>query len=221
MNFVNNLKSTGSTIISTWGNGFVSDRYLTKRGIENISEIKLKLVPEKSRVTQISTFGLDTSIWHRLSTAMTGSVSDALGSTNHTPSFTFGPTFAIADDSANVLSEFKDDRGPSVVLKDLDTWQSVYSCSPVMNPDLIRKILVKRGLHTYLNSNDICYINESFIRIQTLNAGIRELTLPTHESLYEVFRDQELTKAMHHRLDLTENKTYLFYRGSKSSWNNL
>jgi len=79
----------------------------------------------------------------------------------------------------------------------------------------------KSGTHRFLDSNDLVYINDSFIGIHTLQDGVRHLNLPQESALYEVFRNQELKQSKIHDIELQGKKTYLFFRGARNTWESL
>ena len=105
-----------------------------------------------------------------------------------------------------------------MAIKDFPDWTSFYSGSPIVNPEVLRELTHRAKVHNYLQENDLSFINESFIAIHTLEAGVRTIELPEEQHLYEVFRDQELMRMKTHYIELKGKKTYLFFRGSKKVW---
>jgi len=127
------------------------------------------------------------------------------------------PMFVVDDDDAQILARYESGEG-AIAMKILPDWNSIYSASPVLDPVLLRTAARQSGAHIYLDSDDILFVNDSFIAIHTMRDGVRTLNLPEYQPLYEVFRDQSLATAESHNIDLKDRRTYLFYRGTREAW---
>ena len=127
------------------------------------------------------------------------------------------PMFVVDDNDAQILARHESGEA-AIAMKILPDWNSIYSASPVLDPVLLRTAARQSGAHIYLDSDDILFVNDSFIAIYTMRDGVRALNLPASQPLYEVFRDQILATAESHNIDLKDRRTYLFYRGTKEAW---
>ena len=127
------------------------------------------------------------------------------------------PMFVVDDDDAQILARHESGEG-AIAMKILPEWNSIYSASPVLDPVLLRAAARQSGAHVYLDTDDILFVNDSFIAICTMRDGVRTLNLPESQPLYEVFRDQSLTASESHNIDVKDRRTYLFYRGTKDAW---
>ncbi|GEM_PF-1683919 len=127
------------------------------------------------------------------------------------------PMFVVDDDDAQILARHESGEG-AIAMKILPDWNSIYSASPVLDPVLLRTAARQSGAHIYLDSDDILFVNDSFIAIYTMRDGVRALNLPESQPLYEIFRDQSLATSESHNIDVKDRRTYLFYRGTKEAW---
>ena len=219
-NLINQSKHGGRYIVSTWANGFVTDRYLSPVGMEKITGIPIRMSPKRTQ--------FNSKVQPELEKFLSADIkSSSIGwlyvHRQPTPSSnnTFGPTFHIDVDQAPILAKYTDGGSASLAIKDFADWTSIYSASPIIYPEIMREILRRSQAHIYLDSNDLVYINDSFIGIHTLESGIKKLHLPEASPLYEVFREYEVIKSKIHRLKLEGKRTYLFYRGDKKTWDSL
>ena len=213
-------KNKNRYLISTWANGFVTDRYLTTLGIERITGIGTRAVPKRVSFNSTVSPGLEEFIDRSIS----GSSIGWLGSLREPQRYdqpTFGPCFQVNDDKSVTLATYTDTGKASMAAKRFADWTSIYSASPVINPEIMKEFMRKSGVHIYLDTNDLIYVNDSFIGIYPFNEGDRELNLPEASALYEVFRGQELKKNKTHRIRLQGKKTYLFFRGDRITWESL
>ena len=213
-------KSRNRTLISIWANGFVSKKFLSINGAEEFTNIPIRMVNKKARFNFSVRPELEELLNRRLPLNFLGPVytpREPIRSKN----IGFGPTFIIDDDKSKILCDHEGGIGPAMAMKENEGWKSLYSASPLIHPEILRKLMSQSGVHLYLNSNDISYINDSFISLHTLTEGTRELVLQESEQLYEVFRGQELKARKVHRIELKGKSTYLFFRGGKDTWEKL
>ena len=217
---IDDCKNGNRYLISIWANGFVTDRYLSIQGTKRIAGMSLRMLPKRTRFNSNVAPELETFLNRPVKSSSIGWLHVFRERENlHVP--LLGPTFHVDDIKATTLANYIDDNRISMALKHHSDWTSVYSASPVIYPEIMREILRKSKVHIYLDSNDLVYINNSFIGIHTLSEGVRQLNLPEESALYEIFTKHELKRYKTHTLKLEGKKTYLFYRGDKTSWDSL
>ncbi len=135
-------------------------------------------------------------------------------------SLQFGPLFTIRDPEAVILADYADVPEPAMAMREHAGWTAFYSASPWLNPEVMRALARRAGVHLYAEQNDLLMVNDTFILLHTESEGVRTLTLPRSESLYELFSRRQLDPAEVHHLQLQGGTSYLFYRGSWADWLN-
>ncbi len=216
---INGCKKGNRTLINLWANGFMSDKYLSVKGVESVSNITLKISASEKR------FFLKP---HRnLRDFLDRNITDEIGwpyafrDPERSMKITFSPMFEVVDDDATILATFSDGGGSAMALKTFPEWRSFYSGSPFVNPEIMRQLVKESGVHVYSDSNDLYFINNNFIGIHTLEDGMRTIELPVESTLFELFRNQEIPSQKTHYLEMEGAQTYLFFIGNKETWDSL
>ena len=210
-------KSDERTLIWVWADGCAGGDGTAPDGLRRASGIDITRRPEAVR------FQLDAESV-LLAYLGTDGVAGYLGwqYAHREPrrcfAITFGPKFTVTDEAATVLARYAEGGEAALAMRRFEGWTSIYSASPVLNPELLRAAAKDSGAHVYLESNDISFINASLIGFHTTGSGSRVIRLPYVQALYELFRDQELPRALTHRIEIKGSKTYLFFRGTKEEW---
>ena len=217
---IDSCKNDGRFIVSLWGNGFVTERYLTSLGHERVYGIGLQTLPNNIPLHLTLRQELERFMNRGMEATNIGWLY-TFREPKHYIQKKFGPVFEVVDKKATILADYADGYGGGMAVRSFPDWTSFYSGSPIVNPEIMRELMRKSGIHLYLENNDLVYINDSFIGIHSLTDGLRQLNLPIATTLYEVFRDQELKKNKIHNIKLRGKKTYLFFRGDKKSWDSL
>ncbi len=216
---INDFKNRNRTLITLWADGFISDKYLSVKGVESISNIALKMNPYEKR------FFLKPH--DNLREFLDRNITDNIGwpyafrEPTRSMKVKFSPTFEVIDDDATILATFLDGGESAMALKIFPEWRSFYSGSPFVNPEIMRQLVRNSGVHVYSNSNDLYFINSNFIGIHTLENGMRTIKLPVESKLFELFRKQEIPSQKTHYLEMEGAQTYLFFIGDKDVWDGL
>ena len=163
-------KNGNRYLLSMWANGFVTNRYLSTLGAQRITEMSVGMLPKRTRFNSYVAPELATFLNRPIKSSSIGWLHVFRERKNpHIP--LFGPTFHVDDIKATTLASYIDGNHPSMALRHHSDWISVYSASPVIYPEIMREILRKSKVHIYLDTNDLIYINDSFIGIHTLGGG--------------------------------------------------
>lgn len=100
--------------------------------------------------------------------------------------------FYIDDDRAIVLGRHPKTKDTTFAMKDMGTWKSIYSITPVLSPDIYRAIAQKAGVHLFNEANDTFYANASYICLHAREAGERNISLPYSADVYDAMTDLRL-----------------------------
>ena len=140
-------------------------------------------------------------------------------------SYTYAPSFTVTDPQTRSLAWYtpmgSSENDVGIALKQTAQGTTIYSASPNLAPELLRCALRLTGAFEYTDTDDICYINQSFIGFHARQTHMIHLRLRHPASLYDVFRDQELPAAAAFTLPVERGQTYLFFQGSRAAWQKL
>jgi len=134
----------------------------------------------------------------------------------------YPPNLEVADLDAEKWGTDEGGRAALLAIKQHGNWTSVYSASPILVPDLLRIILRKANVTPVLQSDDALYLNQSFVGVHTrpeTKSITLQFSVPT--ALYEIFSGKEFPPAVQHRIEVNGSSTYLYYRGTKTQWEQL
>ncbi len=137
------------------------------------------------------------------------------------PDITYAPSFKITDTKATPIARFTGSSDVGIASKQAPTWASIYTASGNFSPSLLRYALRRAGGFEYVDTDDICYVNNTFVGLHTKRTGIIHISLPKPSSLYDVFGDKEYAAVPRHAVSVEKMSTYLFYRGTKAQWQAL
>ena len=90
--------------------------------------------------------------------------------------YTFGPVFSVDDPKVQVLGEAG--GKPSLVVRDLKNWRSVYSLMP-LTKELLQGLCDYSDVHVYGRRFDLLTANRSLLMLHTTTGGSQTITLPT------------------------------------------
>jgi len=103
------------------------------------------------------------------------------------PGWSVGPVFSVEDPNARVLG--RTGRCPSLAVKELGNWRSVYSLLPLTR-ELLAGLCRYAGVHVYSETFDPFFANKSFVMIHTASAGAKRIVLPGRYDVTEVLSGQ-------------------------------
>ena len=215
------LKANGAVGIFLWADGVID-----AAGKFNPAAMSQLVGMRIGASRKARNWKMDASQWFRDETGLADNA--AFGVLEHYEDYdrdaankVFSPSFTVEDPLARVMATFPDTGQSGVALKQQNGWTSIYSVSANVHPSIIRYALKITGGFQYTSTEDLCYINHSFVGFHTQQDGQISLQLPAETALYDVYNDQELPRSREFSLTVEKMKTYLFFRGSKQQWASL
>ncbi len=143
----------------------------------------------------------------------------------NTPTQIFSPSFVVDDSSATPMATYVgangDPGGVGIARKDMGTWLSIYTASAIVPPAIIRYAASRAGAFEYVESEDNCYVDNSFVGLNVKTTGNVTLHLPARSALYDLFNDVEYPANTTFSIPVAAGNTYLFFRGDKAAWQAL
>jgi hypothetical protein len=107
------------------------------------------------------------------------------------------PRFIPIDTECEVWGRYNDTNGPSLVIKKMKDWKSVYSATGNLPWAIINQIYKEAGVFLYCANGDNLMVNESWLGIHTTQAGTKHIDLPKRSCVYDVIHDQLIGKDIH------------------------
>jgi hypothetical protein len=108
------------------------------------------------------------------------------------PETAVGPAFYADDAQAVVLGLAQSTGKPGLVLKEFETWRSIYSAAPVLSWQLLRNIARYAGVHLYSEQGDMLWANRVFLAVYSQSSGLHQLRFPNPVTLEDAYRGETL-----------------------------
>lgn len=104
------------------------------------------------------------------------------------------PLFYVNDPNATHLGYFLSSGYPSVSLKKLKDFTSVYYGSKCINCNVLRSLAKFADCHIYSDSNDVIYIGANYITFHATTSGKKIIRFPQKVTVYEVYEEKTYAK---------------------------
>lgn len=134
---------------------------------------------------------------------------------------TYSPSFVVNDPGAKPIAYFEGTKDVGIAVKTTATHSTIYCASVNVVPSVMRYAMRLSGAFEYTDTDDICYINRSFVGLHTKRDGSVRISLPSPSALYDVYNNIEHPQAASHVIRVEKLNTYLFFRGTRAKWESL
>ncbi len=128
------------------------------------------------------------------------------------------PSLFADDAAATVLAEYSQSGLPSMVVKEMHGWKSIFIGDPLLTPDLLRGICAFTGVPLYTDQDDIVNIGNGWISLHATRDGHRTLRLPDQGGLYDLLENRMVVNASDrqrdHRFFMRAGTTRLYFTGT-------
>ena len=163
-----NLKKGNKTLVWLYGSGFMKDGLADTGNIRSLTGIDVEINSEEEfcAATEIDK-SADNPIMKGLRVNNFGE-----------QDFTISPLFFSKDAEAKVLGNYVSITEPSLVVKEMDGWKSIFIGTPRLHRNLLYNICKYAGVHTYISTDDRIYANQNIVGIYSMAAGKKTVTLP-------------------------------------------
>lgn len=135
------------------------------------------------------------------------------------------PSFFVdeEDPGITILYEYAHTGLPSVAVRDLGTWRSVFCGEPILSMDLAEGLCRYAGVHRYLETNeDYVWAGHGWITIHSPGSGVRSLLVPEGQGLYDVTNSVLVAEALReYRMAVRAGTTRIFYSGTMDEMRRL
>ncbi len=128
------------------------------------------------------------------------------------PQSAVSPQFYADDPAARVLGMAASIGEPGLVVKEFESWRSIYSAAPVLSWQLLQAIARFAGVHLYAETGDMLWANRSFLALYSQAAGLRRIRFPRPVRVVDAYTGQSFTGASSSLiLDMRAYETRLFF----------
>lgn len=121
------------------------------------------------------------------------------------------PVFYADDKDAKHEAYYLLNKLPAVSVKETNGFRSVYHGSKVLRAGFVRELAKSCGIHIYSDSEDVVYVNESYITIHASTTGKKTINFKKESKLIEVYT-HEIIQTIHKQatFDMTKGDTLMF-----------
>jgi hypothetical protein len=199
------LQNGGKTLVWVYSVGVCDERGRAEEGIHDLIGMTLR---QQSWSTEVGSRVVDTRhpITDRLQEKTLG-VRERLN-----------PSFYIDDDSPDLtlLAEYLQTGQPSMGVRRLADWRSVFIGEPTLTTDLVRGLCRYAGVHLYTGGmDDFVFAGNGWLTIHTTRDGNRSLLLPPDSSLYDLNGGRLVGENLReYHTFLRGRSTYCYFVGS-------
>lgn len=176
------LHGGGRTLVWMYAVGVCEDRGETEESAHDVTGLMLH---QQSWNAEVGTRLTDTR--H----AITQSVTDrALGVRER-----LNPSFYVDDDEPGVvvLGEYQQSGLPSVAVRKMEGWSSVFIGEPTLSADLLRGLCRHAGVHLYVTGgDDYVYAGNGWVTLHATREGHRTLMVPPNRAVYDITEERLL-----------------------------
>lgn len=126
------------------------------------------------------------------------------------------PSFYVDDPEATVLAEYHGSGLPSLAVRNLGSWKSVFVGDPVLPLELLRGVCRYAGVHLWTpQGDDIMAVGNGWVMLHATRDGQRTIRLPEPTGIYDVVERRLVAdEAREYRLFLRMGATRLFCIGA-------
>lgn len=125
------------------------------------------------------------------------------------------PSFYVLDEKAVVLGEYIQTGLPSIAVKDMGTWRSVFVGERQLHIDLLRGLCRFAGVHVWSQSSDVVRVAPPFLAVHSVGDGVVYLQFPQKQMVYDLVQERLLADdAGNLRLNMRMGQSALYAVGS-------
>jgi len=128
------------------------------------------------------------------------------------------PSFYVDEDEPGVvvLAEYLQTGLPSIAVREMAEWRSVFCGEPTLSADFLRGLCRYAGVHLYTdNADDYLFAGNGWVSLHTTREGTRILRFPPQEAVYDLLEGKLLGEEIReYRTFLRSHCTRIYFVGS-------
>jgi hypothetical protein len=105
------------------------------------------------------------------------------------------PSFYVDDDNPKLttLAEYQQSGLPSIAVREVDSWRSVFCGEPTLSLDLLRGLCRYTGAHLFTAAgDDYLFAGDGWVTLHAVRDGQKTLFLPSPLAVYDLTEDRYL-----------------------------
>lgn len=133
------------------------------------------------------------------------------------------PSFYVDDPGATVLAEYQGSGLPSLAVRNVGNWKSVFVGDPTLPLELLRGICRYAGVPLYASAGeDIVTVGNGWVTVHAVRDGQRTLRLPSSQAIYDVQERRVVAEdTREYRYFLRTGMTRIFCVGTRARFSVL
>ncbi len=133
------------------------------------------------------------------------------------------PSFYVDDPGATVLAEYQGSGLPSLAVRNVGSWKSVFVGDPILPLELLRGICRYAGVPLYAAAGeDIVTVGNGWVTVHAVRDGQRTLRLPSSQAIYDVQERRVVAEdTREYRYFLRAGMTRIFCVGTRARFSAL
>jgi hypothetical protein len=125
------------------------------------------------------------------------------------------PSFYVLDEKAVVLGEYIQTGLPSIAVREMGSWRSVFIGERQLDVDLLRGLCRYAGVHVWSQSSDVVRVAPPFLAVHSIGDGVVHLQFPQRQVVYDLIEGRLLAEdANHLRLNMHTAQSGLYAVGA-------
>ncbi|MEJ5250520.1 MAG: beta-galactosidase [Chthonomonadetes bacterium] len=125
------------------------------------------------------------------------------------------PSFYVLDEKAVVLGEYIQTGLPSIAVKDMGTWRSVFIGERQLSVELLRGLCRYAGVHVWSQSSDVVRVAPPLLAVHSVGDGVVYLQFPQRKMVYDLTEERLLSEdANSIRLNMRTGQNGLYAVGT-------
>ncbi len=191
------LKGKGSLWI--YAPGFLSEEGCSTAGISELLGMEMGMLV-REMVIRVVTVRSDHPVMSSVAPAtIFGSLVDeeyATQALNYPRKREIGPIFHVDDPDVVELGRIEGTDKTGLCLKEEEDGSlRAYSSAPSVPAEIIRGLAKYRGVHHYLESNDLVYASSRFLGVYALTGGLKRIRLPRVSRVFDLYEGRTIADA--------------------------
>ena len=199
----------GTVSVFLWGDALIGGNgYVNSNLISRLTDMNIRVVPkERSWRMQPSQWFAKTMKVSSETPMGTLRYNEPCDSTADRDAYS--PYYIIDDPAAKPIAYYEGTRDVGIAMKNVGKSTVIFCGTMNLVPELMRYCLNTSSAFQYTDTDNICYVNKSFVGLHTKQAGAVNVRLPRKQTLYNVYDDLELGSSDNFGINTQAFKTYM------------
>lgn len=196
------LQGEGKTLVWLYAVALYDENGFTPDGPRDVAGIAIKAQPWNSEMGSIISNDRNP-------------ISERLGNKQIGVRERVNPSFYVLDERAVVLGEYIQTGLPSIAVKEMGTWRSVFIGERQLSVDLLRGLCRYAGVHVWSQSSDIVRVAPPLLAVHSVGDGVVHLQFPQRQMVYDLTEGRLLAEEANSlRLNMRTGQNGLYVVGT-------